>query len=167
MFRVSFPQRKENLKQPIMTVLQTNLTSVIVITVSISKNLKIRSVGFEHKAKENASLRYLPWMSLWFKSDPQPTSKHTWSNSSPTPGASISHTKSQRQPYAQIELFLELFPVNVFPRCGPHMAEINVERDKNGWEGCGTSLWPPFIFQRWVRSDTNRSGDRSSPGTHV
>ena len=52
---------------------------------------------------------------------------------SPSPGASISHTKSERQPMPRLS-FLELFPANVCLRCGLHMAEINVERRKNGRE---------------------------------
>ena len=87
---------------------------------------------------------------------------------SPSPGASISHTKVWETSYAQIELFLELFPANV---CLPWSAYGRNQRGKEKWlrktdEGCGTSLWPPFFFQHWFRSYTDRSGDRSSRETH-
>ena len=47
---------------------------------------------------------------------------------STSPGAYISHTKSKTT-YAQIELFLELFPANFCLHCGPYMTELNAENN--------------------------------------
>ena len=72
------------------------------------------------------------------------------------------------QTYAQIELFLDMFPANFCLHCGSYMTELNVE--KNGHQSEVPHPSSVFLnhfcpFPRWFQPYADRSGDRRSRET--
>ena len=67
---------------------------------------------------------------------------------SPSPGASIYHTKSERQPMPRLSYFQNCFPrtsVSAAVRIWPKSTRKGIKWLRKTDEGCGTSLWPPFF----------------------